>query len=164
MTAIGWESPISDTQVESNNIPPSLNLDIPMPTCPREHAKQPDEAEIIDVDTFEYENILKQPNSLVRVCEGYTMTFPDGKSPHPFALHNTIILPWDYALKNGIMKLFAHDCHGLSEGLGTACQPCQRLIKNERFSGRWKKAPTKTWHLHTMDSAAYNKCFIAKTR
>jgi len=62
------------------------------------------------------------------------MIFLDGKSPHttyPFALHDTIILPWDYALKNGMMKLFARSCHGLSEGSGTACQPCRQLIKNE---------------------------------
>ena len=62
------------------------------------------------------------------------MIFPDGKSPHtayPFALHDTIILPWDYVLKNGVMKLFAHGCHGSSEGVGVACQPCQQLIKNK---------------------------------
>jgi hypothetical protein len=62
------------------------------------------------------------------------MIFPDGKSPHtayPFALHDTIILPWDYALKNGKMKLFASGCHGSSERVGTACQPCRQLIKNK---------------------------------
>ena len=65
-------------------------------------------------------------------CKGYTMTFPDGKSPHtsyPFALHDTMVLPWDYALKNGTMKLFTHGCHGSSGG-GT-CQPCQQLKKNK---------------------------------
>ena len=62
------------------------------------------------------------------------MVFLDGKSPHttyPFALHDTIILLWDYALKNGVMKLFARSCRRLSEGSGTACQPCQQLVKNE---------------------------------
>ena len=62
------------------------------------------------------------------------MIFPDGKSPHtayPFALHDTIILPWDYVLKNGVMKLFACGCHGSSEGVGVACQPCRQLIKNK---------------------------------
>jgi hypothetical protein len=52
-----------------------------------------DEDDVINIDVFEY--------------EGYTVTFPDGKSPHtayPFALHNTLILPWDYTVKNGVMK------------------------------------------------------------
>jgi hypothetical protein len=98
----------------------------------REFSKQPDEA--IDVDAFEYEDILKQPKMSVAACEGYTIIFPDGKSPnttYPFALHDTIILPWEYTLKNGMMKLFARSCHGSSEGSGTACQPCRHLIKNE---------------------------------
>jgi hypothetical protein len=98
----------------------------------REFSKQPDEA--IDVDAFEYEDILKQPKMSVAACEGYTIIFPDGKSPnttYPFALHDTIILPWEYTLKNGVMKLFARSCHGSSEGSGTACQPCRHLIKNE---------------------------------
>jgi len=89
---------------------------------------------IVDVDAFEYEEILKRPTTSVSACEGYAMIFPDGKSPHttyPFALHDTIILPWDYALKNGMMKLFARSCRGLSEGSGTACRPCRQLVKNE---------------------------------
>ena len=59
-----------------------------------------------------------------------------GQSPHttyPFALHDAVVLPWDYALKNGVMKLFARGCRGLSEGLDMACQPCQKLIKNEKL-------------------------------
>ena len=64
------------------------------------------------------------------------MPFLDGKSPHTmylFTLHDTIILPWDYALKNGIMTLFARNCCGLSEGSDTTCQPGQQLIQNERL-------------------------------
>ena len=33
--------------------------------------------------------------------------------------------------KNGVMKLFVRSCRGSSEGLGTACQPCRELGKNE---------------------------------
>jgi hypothetical protein len=96
--------------------------------------KQPGKAAIIDVDAFEYEDILKRPKMSAAACEGYTINFPGGKSPHtayPFALHDTIILPWDYALKNGVMKLFARSCHGLSGESGVACQPCRQLVKNE---------------------------------
>lgn len=91
---------------------------------------------IVNVDTFEYEDDLEQAKTSMRVCDGYTMDFLEGKSPHttyPFALHDTIILPWDYALKNGVMKLFARSCCGLSEGSGTACQPCQELAKNKKL-------------------------------
>lgn len=94
---------------------------------------------IINVNAFEYNSpdsantwILKPPTSVA--CEGYTMIFPAGKSPHttyPFGLHDTIILPWDYAVKNGMMKLFACGCCGSSEGVGTVCRPCQQLIKNK---------------------------------
>ena len=44
--------------------------------------KQPGEAAIIDVDAFEYEDILKRAKMSVTACEGYTIIFPDGKSPH----------------------------------------------------------------------------------
>jgi len=91
---------------------------------------------IIDVDALAYKDISEQPKMSVRVCEGYTMTFLDGQSPHttyPFALHDAVVLPWDYALKNSVMKLFAHGCRRLSEGLDMACQPCQKVIKNEKL-------------------------------
>ena len=115
--------------IDSDNLPASI--DVPKLG---EYSKQLNEATIIDVDAFKYEDILKQPTMSAAACEGYTIIFPDGKSPHtayPFALHDTIVLPWDYALKNGVMKLFAHSCHGLFEGSGAACQPCRQLIKNE---------------------------------
>ena len=108
------------------DVPVLRAASINVPT-PRECSKQPDEATIINVDAFEYEDILKQPIMSVAACKGYAIIFPNGKSPHttyPFALHDTIILPWDYALKNGMMKLFMCSCHGSSEGSDTACQPC----------------------------------------
>ena len=119
LAVVERESSILDI-VDSDNLPASF--------------KQPGEAAIIDVDAFEYEDILQRPNMSTVACEGFAINFPDGKSPHtayPFALHDTIILPWDYALKNGVMKLFARSCRGLSNGSGITCQPCQYLAKNE---------------------------------
>ena len=98
------------------------------------YPKGPEEATIIDIDAFEYEDILNQSKTSAERCEGYTMIFPDGKSPYtayPFALHETIVLPWDPVLKNGVMKLFTRSCRGSPEGSGTACQPCRQLDKNE---------------------------------
>ena len=115
--------------IDSDNFPASI--DVPKLG---EHSKQLNEAAIINVDAFEYEDILKQPTMSAVACEGYTIIFPNRKSPHtayPFALHDTIVLPWDYALKNGVMKLFARSCRGLFEGSGAACQPCRQLVKNE---------------------------------
>lgn len=69
-----------------------------------------DEIEIVDVDTFEYEDTVKRLKMSAPACVGFILNFPDGKSPHtayPFALHDTLVLPWDYLLKNGVMKLFA---------------------------------------------------------
>jgi len=39
--------------------------------------------------------------------------------------------PWDYALKNGMVKLFARSCCGLTERSSPDCQACQQLAKNE---------------------------------
>jgi hypothetical protein len=64
------------------------------------------------------------------------MDYLEEESPHttyPFALHDSLILPWDYSLKNGVMKLFARSCHGFTEGSDMACLPCQRLVKNEKL-------------------------------
>jgi len=123
--------------VESNDVPAGHNLDVPTALHPRATTKWPDEAVIINVDTFEYDDIPKKSKmESAEACEGYTMTFLDGKSPHtmyPFALHDTIVLPWDYALKNGVMKLFSRNCRGSSKGSDTTCQPCQQLIQNERL-------------------------------
>src|SRR6266545_4802924 len=68
----------------------------------------------IDIDAFESPKHLKRSAG---ECEEYTVTFAEGNSPHttyPFALHDTISLPWEYALKNGVMKLFACNCRGVS--------------------------------------------------
>lgn len=96
------------------------------------------EIEIVDVDTFEYEDTVNKLNTSTPACEGFILQFPDGKSPHttyPFALHNTLILPWDYSLKNGVMRLFAQSCCGISEGESQACRPCRQLTKNKRLEG-----------------------------
>jgi len=94
------------------------------------------EGNIINVEAFESRDTIKQQNKSVAACKGYAVTYPDGKSPHayPFALHDTLILPWNYAVMNGVMKLFARSCSGLSQGDDT-CQPCQQLVKNKTLEG-----------------------------
>lgn len=101
-----------------------------------------EDEEIIDIDTFQYEDTIEKPKPSAPACKGFLLTFPETKSPntaYPFALHDTLILPWDYALKNGVMSLFARSCTGLSRGDGRACQPCQQLIKNKTLEGILKR-------------------------
>jgi len=73
-------------------------------------------------------------------CDGYTLEFPPGQSPHtdyPFALHNLASLSWDYSVRNGIMVLHARSCDGLRPTArdGRSCQPCQDLRKNVSLKG-----------------------------
>jgi hypothetical protein len=58
--------------------------------------------DVIDVDLlkFDPQENLKPVNTSASSCKGHVLDFPDGKSPHtcyPFALHNTLVLPWDIA-------------------------------------------------------------------
>ena len=83
---------------------------------------------------FEFEGSLEPMNALAILCKGYTLGFSNGKSPHtsyPFALHDTMVLPWDYALRNGVMSLFARTCTRLAKNGGDSCQPCQLLRRNK---------------------------------
>jgi len=98
--------------------------------------KEDNISDIIDVDSFEFEDILEHTKT--RTCKGYTLSIPNGKSPHtiyPFALHDTLILPWDYVVKNSVMSLFARSCAGYSKGESFACQPCQQLLKDKILEG-----------------------------
>jgi len=38
-------------------------------------------------------------------------------------------------MMNGVMKLFARSCSGLSQGGDDTCQPCQQLVKNKTLAG-----------------------------
>ncbi|KAG5634895.1 hypothetical protein H0H81_000401 [Sphagnurus paluster] len=129
--ASGWASYI----LESDDFIPALDgpipTNVPVMTCDKE-------IEIVDVDMFEYKDTVKKPKKSATACKGFTLDFPDGKSPHtayPFALHDTLVLPWDYAVKNNVMSLFATSCSGLSEGGGKPCQSCRQLIKNKTLEG-----------------------------
>ena len=82
-----------------------------------------EDEEIVDVDTFKYEDTIEKPKPSAPACKRFLLTFPETKSPntaYPFALHDTLILPWDYALKNGVCYDFRSHCRP------TAL--CQRLL------------------------------------
>jgi len=93
----------------------------------------PEISEIVDVDSFEVEKSLQQPKRLATQCNGYSLIFPDGKSPHtayPFALHDTQNLPWDYTIQSGKMSLFSQGCTGMTDE-ARPCQHCQQLRTNQ---------------------------------
>ena len=102
------------------------------------------ELEVIDVDSFEFEDsTLQRSKASVNICKGYALIFPDGQSPHgsyPFSLHCHLELPWDYAVRNGQMTLFARGCPGLLKNDGIdSCPMCQNLFKNKMLEGVIKK-------------------------
>jgi hypothetical protein len=96
-----------------------------------EHEEQLD---VIVLDSFEFEDSLGPTKASAYLCKGYTLAFSNGKSPHtsyPFALHDTLVLPWDYSLKNGVMLLFSRTCLAFINAGGETCAPCQELQKNK---------------------------------
>jgi hypothetical protein len=93
---------------------------------------------VIDVDLFDFEDTLQEKSLSDGACKGYTLDLPVGKSPYscyPFALHNTLVLPWDLMVKNGMMMLFARSCSGRIEAGTGSCYACQHLIKNKTLEG-----------------------------
>lgn len=100
--------------------------------------------DVIDLTTItepegqEFKESLGLSNMLANCCKGYALTFSNGKSPHtsyPFALHDTLVLPWDYSLRNGVMTLFSWTCIGLVKEAGQSCRPCQLLRGNSTLEG-----------------------------
>jgi hypothetical protein len=129
-----------------NSVTKSKDTTVPMavvepsPFIPKSSDKAPSTVNIIDVDSFEIgsENILKIRNLSNKSCKGYILVFPDGKSPHtcyPFALHDVLILPWDYTTHNSVMTLFARSYTGRREELFELCHACRNLAKIESLQG-----------------------------
>lgn len=76
--------------------------------------------------------------SLLAKCHGYVLKFPCGKTPYsayPFTLHDSRSLPWDLSISNGVMTLFARNCHGSSNGTDVSCLPCLYLPQNKSLEG-----------------------------
>lgn len=96
--------------------------------------------DFIALNSIEFEDTLRHEKSFAYPCKGYTLAFSNGKSPHtsyPFALHDTLVLPWDYSLRNGMMTLFARTCSRfkLAKNRAEPCQACQLLKKNKTLEG-----------------------------
>lgn len=95
---------------------------------------------VIDVDVFEYEDTIQGAHESVppsQKCSGYALAFPGQKSPfssYPFALHDTLVLPWELRTKGGIMSVIATSCTGVSIN-GLSCSPCRQLKKNTTLEG-----------------------------
>ncbi|KAF8148808.1 hypothetical protein B0H34DRAFT_679492 [Crassisporium funariophilum] len=133
------EEIITDSQIWPTRIVPlvvnnSVAISNPLST-PKPSENAP--VEIINVDSNELaskkKSRIKPAKVATHTCKGYVLIFPDGKSPHtcyPFALHDTLILPWDYTMRNSTMTLFANCCCGKLEGTLESCHACLSLAKD----------------------------------
>lgn len=105
---------------------------------------------MIDIDKLDDRKQQSVTNSKLRVqdldearttkstCSGYRLQLPNGMSAHtmyPFALHNTLSLPWDYAVRSGVMTLHAQSCTKFVNDNHDSCQRCYELRKNTRLQG-----------------------------
>jgi len=129
----------SVTRSKDTTVPSPLAIAEPSSFIPKPSGKASSTVNVIDVDSFKSgsENILETGNLSNKLCKGYILVFPDGKSPHtcyPFALHDMLVLPWDYATQNSVMTLFAQTCTGVTgrqEELFESCRACRNLVKIE---------------------------------
>jgi hypothetical protein len=97
---------------------------------------------VIDVDSEPMETsggeVVQVSGPSYAKCQGYVLRFPPGKtsySAYPFALHDSRSLPWDFSIENGVMTLFARNCHGSESGPNVSCPPCLYLPKNKSLEG-----------------------------
>lgn len=98
----------------------------------------PEEVEVIDLDSFDFEAVRKTPKTSAGTCQGYALVFPENQSPHscyPFALHDMLVLPWDYMIRNSEMTLYARSCTGQPGKRAKSCRPCQHLRENKSLEG-----------------------------
>ncbi|KAJ7684072.1 hypothetical protein B0H14DRAFT_3675304 [Mycena olivaceomarginata] len=73
-----------------------------------------------------------------RVCEGFVFPLQDNQTvsaAYPLLLHDKGILPWDYAVRRGILYLTAYTCTGKQRPGYKSCGPCADLDKNNMLKG-----------------------------
>jgi hypothetical protein len=125
---------------------------------------------VIDVESETREtpgrNIAQVSGPSHAECRGYVLQFPPGKTPYsayPFALHDSCSLPWDFSIENGVMTLFAHNCHDSRVGLVCHVHPvciCLKIKASRGLSTACRMEFTRTHHIHITLLAAFRKSFI----
>ncbi|KAF6757726.1 hypothetical protein DFP72DRAFT_808703 [Ephemerocybe angulata] len=79
-----------------------------------------------EIEILDRHSVSKRVNT----CPGLKVELPDGHSPHnsyPFALHSHNALPWEYAIKKGVLYLTALGCEGRRPKNTASCTACQSL-------------------------------------
>ncbi|KJA17143.1 hypothetical protein HYPSUDRAFT_70894 [Hypholoma sublateritium FD-334 SS-4] len=100
----------------------------PMATEIPKLCEEPRIRTVIDVNVFVYEDTVRGTHESIPAspkCSGYVLAFPRQKSPfssYPFALHDTLVLPWELPTKGGVMSIVATTCTGISIN-GLSCNP-----------------------------------------
>ncbi|KAF9020163.1 hypothetical protein BDZ89DRAFT_1204039 [Hymenopellis radicata] len=113
--------------------------------------------EIIDVDALSdvsEPTTFNHQQSSDNHCIGFQPTFPPGSSPHydyPFALHSKLNLPWDYAVKRGVLTLRATGCRGKRDDAANSplCARCRMLPINSILEGIMKRITEEGIHENT---------------
>ncbi|KAJ7598326.1 hypothetical protein C8J56DRAFT_1091577 [Mycena floridula] len=123
MHALDILSPATQTEVPFEDLESQpIN---PMTTQSADSAPIP-----IDVDTWQESLPASEQIESPRPCLGYRLDFPPGKSPsssYPFGLHDTLVLPWDYAVKSGKMTVTARACTRVRIPSTELCSACTQL-------------------------------------
>ena len=97
------------------------------------------ETQLINVDElYREENTQPFRATTTRICNGYQLTFPEGKSPYsayPFGLHDIRPLPWKITLLNEVMTIFSRHCTGQADTEAMRCLSSQQLSENKMMEG-----------------------------
>ncbi len=104
---------------------------------PHGHGVRDINAHTIDVDAFEYEDIVREKAPSIETCKGYALVFPGSKtsfSDYPFALHGTLLIPWELKTQKGMLTIVSTKCTGTSIGR-ESCASCQQLSTNTTLEG-----------------------------
>src|SRR5215471_13319280 len=90
--------------------------------------------DVIDVaDNSEDEQV-----NLESVCQGYTFTFPNGKTPnahYPFVLHDHFELPWISQVHVDHMVLVSKSCRERTTTAYGSCVECKALGSHPILEG-----------------------------
>ena len=102
---------VSSPTAKHHPIDPAADVGVPQHGRWSTHAPtHNDRHGVINVDLLEFEDTVQEMSLSCGTCKGYTLNLPVGTSAYssyPFTLHDTLVLPWDFKVKNGLMALLA---------------------------------------------------------
>ncbi|KAG7091383.1 hypothetical protein E1B28_010421 [Marasmius oreades] len=129
----------------------SINVDS-LPTCSMTTDKPKDDISSI---TSLFRSHTYQNRKVNGPCQGFRPKLPSGKAPediYPFFLHRTTSLPWDYAVKRGVLVLHHHQCEVTwietcdsdesDPAIRRSCRYCSNLPEDNTLAGILRRFET----------------------